>query len=514
MCRFGSRCSRKNPSHFDDENHPDDHPLFGPAPGDADTPAAAPCVYNPAPGMPMCRFGSRCKRKNPAHFDEENHPDDHPFFSPSPSAAADGAGHAGQKRQAAAVPLDSPKRPAAAPDADPPSPPFPSPVPLSPTVGGGGAADLRNHFGSAPPAAQPAAAAAAFAAAPPSSSSPTTSAAFTAALPSSYSRDAWRPLLLQAFLTPFSDDFFILHELCASLRPDNPLGALAAGGLAPLAPFRLLSGDASAASPTADRGLHDAAEFQPLLAIGPLSDGRALGYWRDEPGELPGLVVERKPLPRESAPGAAHFGPGVSYSVVGDSLLGAVKKKLVEEAKAGRLRSAEAGRLAERVAAAAAGAGLRHDAEGETTPAAKARKRAGQSGGKKGFKWVETSSKIGLVIPYDRESELGYRRLHLGGKELRKLLARIVKSPKEERTQHQSELDELVNWSNISNDESDFGAGLQLGADLLNHDVTFASAAAQQLSTAYSLIGRHAFAEIARRHAVVRRAAAAAAVAR
>jgi len=149
--------------------------------------------------------------------------------------------------------------------------------------------------------------------------------------------------------------------------------------------------------------------------------------------------------------------------------------------------------------------GLGVEAEGEGTKAAKARKRAGLSGGLPGHKWVETSSKVGVVFAYDRQLELGYRELHLTGKELRKLLGRIVHAPPAERPDVQAELDDLINWSNIANDESDFGASLRLGADLFNHDVCFAPQAAQQLSTAYTLLGRAPFAKLAKLHAAKRR---------
>ncbi|EOD08686.1 hypothetical protein EMIHUDRAFT_249011, partial [Emiliania huxleyi CCMP1516] len=94
MCRFGASCKRKNPAHFTEENHPDDHPFFAAnAVGGGDSAVCVgvgkEAVYAPAPGKPMCRFGANCKRKNPAHFVEENHPDDHPFF------AAPGGGGSG-----------------------------------------------------------------------------------------------------------------------------------------------------------------------------------------------------------------------------------------------------------------------------------------------------------------------------------------------------------------------------------------------------------------------------------
>ena len=42
-------------------------------------------------------------------------------------------------------------------------------------------------------------------------------------------------------------------------------------------------------------------------------------------------------------------------------------------------------------------------------------------------------------------------------------------------------------------------------ADLFNHDVCFAPQAAQQLSTAYTLLGRAPFAKLAKLHAAKRR---------
>ena len=68
----------------------------------------------------------------------------------------------------------------------------------------------------------------------------------------------------------------------------------------------------------------------------------------------------------------------------------------------------------------------------------------------------------------------------------------------------QAELDELVHWANIANDECDFGASLQLGMDLFNHSLSYAPLAARTLVTAYTLLDRSAFATIAEAHAKVR----------
>ncbi len=101
---------------------------------------------------------------------------------------------------------------------------------------------------------------------------------------------------------------------------------------------------------------------------------------------------------------------------------------------------------------------------------------------------------------------MGWRELHLTGKELRKLLAKLEKAPAGANPELEAELDELINWANIANDECDFGASLQLGLDLLNHGRRFARQAASVLANAYTLLDRPAFATIARQHGAQRAA--------
>ena len=37
-------------------------------------------LYTRAPGKPLCQYGTKCYRKNPEHFAQFDHPDDHPYF--------------------------------------------------------------------------------------------------------------------------------------------------------------------------------------------------------------------------------------------------------------------------------------------------------------------------------------------------------------------------------------------------------------------------------------------------
>lgn len=43
--------------------------------------AAMPAVYRCAANQPDCPYGVRCYRKNPSHFEEANHPADHPLIA-------------------------------------------------------------------------------------------------------------------------------------------------------------------------------------------------------------------------------------------------------------------------------------------------------------------------------------------------------------------------------------------------------------------------------------------------
>ena len=69
------------------------------------------------------------------------------------------------------------------------------------------------------------------------------------------------------------------------------------------------------------------------------------------------------------------------------------------------------------------------EAQGEKSAAARARKKAVVA---------PLSNKMGVVVPYDKATELGYRQLHCTGAALRKLLAQIESSSGEERVAKQA----------------------------------------------------------------------------
>ncbi len=440
--------------------------------------------YTTAPGMPMCKFGTKCYRKNRRHFEQEDHPPDHPLIAGTACCVQTSVTPAKRPLDGGA---DTGARDASAAGAS------------SSSIGSGGACaplpEAPSSARSDERVAEPAA----------------------AALPTDTyvpggERAPCHAALASAFLVPVADDAFDLFDAAAAARPDAPCAAFAAAGVTLLGPFRLLAGElpCAAASPLTDRGAHDPPEFTPLARIVGASGSKAsdaktsdatLGYWRDEPTGPPALVLGR-PLPARSGPGAA-FAP-----LEETHLIDAVRARVLDAAAAGGpLRAPACEKLASSLERAAAAAGVPLGAE---RAAGGGKGAAAAEKARKAIAVAPTSNRMGIVVPYDKEADLGYRQLEPSGPKLRKLLDRLVKAEGDTsaRASAQAELDELVNWATIANDECDFGASLQLGLDLFNHDASFAGLAARTLATAYSLLDREPYAEIARRHGSERAAQA------
>lgn len=420
----------------------------------------------------MCSFGSGCYRKNPKHFEEVDHPADHPLLSTeleqpplkcarardligpydagaAPPAAVEAVESSSVAEATVTPPMDAEtqtamdrvRAPAAAMLTDD------AVLDDASLMGFDMDAAIASHQDHGANAASASAATLA------GGGGPSTGSA-AGRVYTHCERGHWQALLQQAFRTAVGDDVFALFELCQELNPKSPTRAMRAAGIQMLAPFKLLSSELPSANALSDRGVHDPAEFLPLFRIsadGTAQPPRTVGYWRDDPQQEDALVVVQKPLESKT-------GPGVSFSVLSDNVVGAVHALLSTMAKGATLRADEARRLLPRLAAVATAAGL--GLEGDKCKAAATRKRKVVG---------PTSNKMGIVVPYDKRTEVGYRSLDPSGESLRKLLYRQVSAKPEARAAPQSELDELVNWANIANDECDFGASLQLGSDLFNH---------------------------------------------
>ena len=101
----------------------------------------------------------------------------------------------------------------------------------------------------------------------------------------------------------------------------------------------------------------------------------------------------------------------------------------------------------------------------------------------------------GLGIVVDCDKDVGYRPLGVEAKELWKDLDSIANHGGDTK-----KLRELINWSSIANDESDFGNSLELGIDLFSSFPRFTKTARKVLSTSYTLLGRDVFCDIITLH--------------
>lgn len=107
----------------------------------------------------------------------------------------------------------------------------------------------------------------------------------------------------------------------------------------------------------------------------------------------------------------------------------------------------------------------------------------------------------GIVVPYNKKTTIGYRPLTVSDKELVKICDKIAKSSDENRKAAMSELQPVITAATIAVDECDFGTALELGIDLFCYGNDHLNASALRLlSSAYSVLDRDAFGEVAEAH--------------
>nr|CEL74581.1 TPA: hypothetical protein BN1205_077420 [Toxoplasma gondii VEG] len=113
---------------------------------------------------------------------------------------------------------------------------------------------------------------------------------------------------------------------------------------------------------------------------------------------------------------------------------------------------------------------------------------------------AELAVGLGVLVPYDAETETGYRSLGFTDSGLRKTILAIKAAPKEERDMQP--LDELLNLAGIAMDEGDVGAALHLGRNLFLLDAPnekccrMLTPAKLLLRSAYYLLEQPHFAQV------------------
>ncbi|XP_020811365.1 histone PARylation factor 1-like [Drosophila serrata] len=117
---------------------------------------------------------------------------------------------------------------------------------------------------------------------------------------------------------------------------------------------------------------------------------------------------------------------------------------------------------------------------------------------------AKTFHRAGIVVPFDRKTQLGYRPLAVSDNELKKMLALLEHKDIDGQAAKQAVLEKLqpvANAAIIAVDESDFGSALELGTDLFSSGhKELHMLASSLLVPAYSMLSRPQFIAIAKAH--------------
>ncbi|XP_073978719.1 histone PARylation factor 1 [Rhodnius prolixus] len=284
------------------------------------------------------------------------------------------------------------------------------------------------------------------------------------------------------FLVEMPDDFYEFYEFCKSISPASPRKALKPLNLELVGPFDVLNGAIMKCTKETAlrhyRYFYDPPEFQTLLK-GDEKEQLHYGYFRDDPKEFPCCVARNK----------AAVSPAISC--VAGNLFGTVNVH-AEEVKgtADIFRKMQIQKIQSALVKWAKQKKFTLDT---VTASIKARRSKVVA---------KTFNGIGVVVPYDKKTDVGYRPLAVSDDELKQILKKIASAnTNSEQDVAWSKLQPVITAANIANDECDFGTSLELGLDMFAFGEESLHATIEQvLCTTYNLLQRNNFADILRAH--------------
>ncbi|CAH2002057.1 unnamed protein product [Acanthoscelides obtectus] len=298
----------------------------------------------------------------------------------------------------------------------------------------------------------------------------------------------YKKFIKEKFFIELPQDFYAFWEFCKKLNSKNPLDALNGIHLKLVGPFDALAGKFDNIKKSDDdylihwRYFRDPPEFLTILK-GNDKTGHHMGYFRDSSDEVPVVLASNE-----------SEKDGV-FTIMGGNIFAAVRfyienlKKIADPFMKMNIPKIEAqiNKEAEKLSLDMS----------KKTKAIAARERKIVS---------RTMNKIGLVVPYDKKTQLGYRELAMNNKELKNVLDKLQDCLPEQREKYLSDLQPVLTYASIAADECDFGTGIELGWNLICHGIdSLNSTALQYLTSNYRLLNREAFAKIAEAHMKNRR---------
>ncbi|XP_017786223.1 PREDICTED: UPF0609 protein C4orf27 homolog [Nicrophorus vespilloides] len=293
----------------------------------------------------------------------------------------------------------------------------------------------------------------------------------------------------EKFLVEMPDDFYKFWDFCKEINVLHPENALEEIDLQLVGPFDVLAQKfCNKPEPSPEEYLfhwryyYDPPEFQTVLK-GDNSKGFHIGYFRDDPKELPIFLASN----------CAKI-DGV-LKQCGCNIFAAVSLYLEDFVK-----SAD---VFKKMAVSKLHGLLRKFAQKENI----ALTLKNDAINKRDRKVVtKTFNRIGLVVPYDKKTQLGYRELAMDNKGLKTLFGKLKDASEQHILNYLSDLQPVITYASIAADECDFGTGLELGLNIMAFGLKcLDKTAITFLTNSYTLLKRDEFAKIAKAHMENRR---------
>lgn len=299
----------------------------------------------------------------------------------------------------------------------------------------------------------------------------------------------------EKFLTKMPEDFMAFWEFCRGINRENPREALVKScGLLLVGPYDIVSGEEFKSTKLNDYLCHhryyrDPPEFQTVLASVEEESNFHIGYFRDDPKEVPVFMAAYGG--KKGTPEYDNF----KLTMMGDNLFAVLFLyigQLVNKVDPFKMTSLQKLKESVHLHASMKNQDQSFSLEAKTT-SMKCRDKK---------KVAATFHGAGMVVPYNKDTQVGYREIPETNAALKKILAKIVEATDEEaRNKAFDDLQELVTNVQFANDEGDPGMGLELGIDVLMYGGNCLNSTARHLlSVAYDLLNREAFGKIANAH--------------
>lgn len=295
--------------------------------------------------------------------------------------------------------------------------------------------------------------------------------------------EIYKDVIRDKFLINMPIDFFDFWNFCKDLNASNPLNALQDIDLVLVGPYDVLFGKFENVNLTNEdylkhwRYFYDPPELVTVLANE--KTGYHIGYFRDEPYSNEHIV-------------ASNNGKDCILTSLGDNIYTAIKSYIEEKLKKCNPFSKPKIQKFQKTFLS------KYESEANS-----------QNNTKKRQKKIvcKTLHKLGLVVPFDRKTEVGYRELIENDATLHKKLKVFLESDSQKVIDSaMASIQPIITAVNLATDECDFGTAIEFGLDLFcigsKH---LHNLALSFLRTGYDLVNRKEFITIIEAHLKDRR---------